>query len=90
MRRGLLGNQWKKQPRWGVDRRALAKEDPMASHRIYKMSFVSVYPHYVAKAEKKGRKKEEVDQIIKWLTGYGQKELNSLLGTEKDFATFFA
>jgi hypothetical protein len=48
----------------------------VAKHRIYTTSFASVYPLYVAKAEKKGRSKAEVDQIISWLTGYGQKELD--------------
>ena len=47
----------------------------MTKPRIYTMSFASVYPLYVAKAEKKGRTKTEVDEIIRWLTGYGQKEL---------------
>jgi hypothetical protein len=45
----------------------------MTGHRIYKASFRSVYPHYVAKAEKKGRTKQEVDQIIRWLSGYSQQ-----------------
>ena len=62
----------------------------MAKHRIYTTSFASVYPHYVAKAEKKGRTKAEVDQIISWLTGYGQKELESQLEQQTDFETFFA
>ena len=62
----------------------------MAKHRIYGMSFASVYPHYVAKAEKKGRTKAEVDQIISWLTGYGQKELQAQLKKQTDFETFFA
>ncbi|CFW99594.1 conserved protein of unknown function [Candidatus Filomicrobium marinum] len=62
----------------------------MAKHRIYAMSFASVYPHYVAKAEKKGRTKAEVDQIISWLTGYGQKELQAQLKKQTDFETFFA
>jgi len=61
----------------------------MAKHRIYAMSFASVYPHYVAKAEKKGRKKKEVDKIIRWLTGYTQRQLNSILKKETDFETFF-
>lgn len=52
------------------------------------MSFASVYPHYVTKAEKKGRTKKEVDEIIKWLTGYTQKELNAQLKKETDFETF--
>ena len=48
----------------------------MAKHKIYTMSFASVYPHYVTKAEKKNRTKEEVDEIIRWLTGYSQAELD--------------
>ena len=59
-------------------------------HRIYTISFASVYPHYVAKAEKKGRTKAEVDQIISWLTGYGQKELKTQLEKQTDLETFFA
>jgi len=62
----------------------------MAKHRIYTMSFASVYPHYVAKAEKKGRTKAEVDQIISWLTGYGQKELQVQLEKRTDIETFIA
>jgi hypothetical protein len=61
----------------------------MAKHRIYTTSFASVYPLYVAKAEKKGRTKAEVDQIISWLTGYGQKELQAQLKKQTDFETFF-
>ncbi|MCK1542487.1 DUF2200 domain-containing protein [Bradyrhizobium sp. 160] len=62
----------------------------MAKHRIYTASFASVYPLYVAKAEKKGRSKAEVDQIISWLTGYGQQELETELEKQTDFETFFA
>lgn len=62
----------------------------MTSHRIYKMSFAKVYPLYVAKAEKKGRTKEEVDKIIRWLTGYSQEELETQLEKQVDFETFFA
>lgn len=62
----------------------------MEKHRIYTTSFASVYPHYVAKAEKKGRTKAEVDQIISWLTGYGQKALKTQLEKQTDFETFFA
>ncbi len=62
----------------------------MAGHRIYSTSFASVYPLYVAKAEKKGRSKAEVDQIIRWLTGYGPKELQTTLKKQADFETFFA
>lgn len=61
-----------------------------SKHRIYTTSFASVYPHYVAKAEKKGRTKAEVDEIIRWLTGYSQKELETLLEDKTDFETFFA
>ncbi|MEC3883367.1 DUF2200 domain-containing protein [Halobacillus sp. HZG1] len=62
----------------------------MAKHKIYTMSFASVYPHYVNKAEKKGRTKEEVDEIIRWLTGYNQGQLEELLEKKTDFETFFA
>jgi hypothetical protein len=62
----------------------------MTKHRIYTTSFASVYPHYVTKAEKKGRTKTEVDEIIHWLTGYSQKELESQLENRTDFETFFA
>ena len=62
----------------------------MAKHRIYTMSVASVYPHYIAKAEKKGRTKAEVDEIIRWLTGYTQKQLEAQLERRTDFETFFA
>jgi hypothetical protein len=62
----------------------------MTKHRIYTTSFASVYPHYVTKAEKKGRTKAEVDEIIRWLTGYSQKELEAQLKKQTDFETFFA
>jgi hypothetical protein len=58
-------------------------------HRIYTTSFASVYPHYVAKAEKKGRSKAEVDAIIGWLTGYSPQGLAAALASGTDFATFF-
>ena len=61
----------------------------MAGHRIFKVSFASVYPHYVAKAEKKGRTKEEVDEIIRWLTGYDQAGLKSRMAEGTDFESFF-
>jgi hypothetical protein len=61
----------------------------MAKHRIYTISFASVYPHYVAKAEKKGRSKAEVDRIISWLTGYGPNALAAQLEKRTDFETFF-
>ncbi|HMR17970.1 MAG TPA: DUF2200 domain-containing protein [Sphingobacterium sp.] len=58
--------------------------------RVYRMSFVSVYPHYLAKAEKKGRSKAEVDEIIFWLTGYDEKIFQQQLDNKVDFETFFA
>ena len=61
----------------------------MAGHRIYQTSFASVYPHYLAKAEKKGRTKAEVDEIIRWLTGYSQGQLEAVLSDRADFETFF-
>ena len=54
------------------------------------MSFASVYPHYIHKAEKKSRTKEEVDNIIFWLTGYNQKSLQQQIDKKNDFETFFA
>ena len=60
-----------------------------AKHRIFTMSFASVHPLYVSKAERKGRKKSEVDTIIRWLTGYTQPELEGQLEKQTDFETFF-
>lgn len=62
----------------------------MSKHRIYTMSFASVYPLYIAKAEKKGRTKAEVDEIIRWLMGYTQKGLEAQLKKQTDFETFIA
>lgn len=62
----------------------------MAKHRIFTTSVASVYPHYVTKAEKKGRAKEEVDEIVRWLTGYSQKMFEAQLEKGTDFETFFA
>ncbi len=62
----------------------------MDNTRVYKMSFASVYPHYINKAEKKGRTKEELDTIISWLTGYDQKALQKIIDNKTDFETFFA
>lgn len=62
----------------------------MTKHRIYTTSFAGVYPHYVAKAERKNRTKDEVDQIIRWLTGYSQKQLEAQLDKGTDFETFLA
>jgi len=61
----------------------------MPKHRIYSTSFASVYPHYVAKAERKGRTKAEVDAIIAWLTGYEGAALQTVLDAGTDFETFF-
>jgi hypothetical protein len=58
-------------------------------HRIFTMSFASVYPLYIAKARKKGRTKSEVDTVIRWLTGYSHKELEAQLQQQTDFETFF-
>ena len=58
--------------------------------KIYKMPFASVYPFYIQKAEKKGRTKEEVDEIIFWLTGYNQQTLKQQIDNQNDFETFFA
>ena len=62
----------------------------MNNDRVFKMSFASVYPHYVAKAEKKGRTKKELDEVICWLTGYSAKELAAEIKEKKDFETFFS
>jgi hypothetical protein len=62
----------------------------MDNTRVYKMKFASVYPHYITKAEKKGRTKEELDTIICWLTGYTQKQLQQHIDKQTDFETFFA
>ncbi|PRZ15212.1 DUF2200 domain-containing protein [Nesterenkonia sandarakina] len=62
----------------------------MTRHRIYTMSFASVYPHYVTKAERKGHSQAEVDEIIAWLTGYSADQLQRVLDEEVDFETFFA
>ena len=62
----------------------------MKRHRIFTTSFASVYPHYVAKAEKKGRTRAEVDQIILWLTGYTPEDLAARLEGRTDFEAFFA
>jgi len=62
----------------------------MNNTNVYKMAFASVYPHYIAKAERKGRTKEEVDTIIFWLTGYNEQSLQQILDNKTDFETFFA
>ena len=62
----------------------------MDNSRVYRMSFASVYPMYIQKAEKKGRTKEEVDAIIFWLTGYDKQSLQQQIDKNADFETFFA
>ncbi|MBY5848180.1 DUF2200 family protein [Rhizobium leguminosarum] len=62
----------------------------MTKHRIYSVSVASVYPHYVAKAEKKGRTKAEVDEIIRWLTEHSQQSLDDQLAEKTNFEDFFA
>ena len=62
----------------------------MTKHRIFSVAVASVYPHYVAKAEKKGRTKAEVDLIIRWLTGHTQRSLDAQLKKKTSFEEFFA
>ena len=62
----------------------------MTGHRVYKFSVASVYPHYIAKAEKKGRTRQEVDEIIRWLTGHTPQSLEGELENETSFEDFFA
>ncbi len=61
----------------------------MNSERVYRMTFSSVYPLYVNKAERKGRTSEEVDEIISWLTGYSKEEIQKRIEKQIDFETFF-
>jgi hypothetical protein len=61
-----------------------------SNHRVYTTSVASIYKHYIAKAEKKGRSKEEVDEVTCWLTGYSNAELKEILENQTDFRTFFA
>lgn len=68
----------------------MKQQDNTKKHRIYTMPFVRVYPEYIAKAEKKGRTKAEVDEIIRWLTGYSQKEFEAQLGKQSNIETFIA
>ncbi len=62
----------------------------MKNQKVFKMSFATVYPCYIKKAERKGRTKAEVDEIIFWLTGYNQKTLQKLIDNKTDFEIFFA
>lgn len=65
-------------------------ERALTKHKIYTMPVADVYPHYVAKAERKGRTQQEVDEIMRWLTGYNDEELRDLLAKKTDFESFFA
>jgi hypothetical protein len=68
----------------------LQREKPMDRHRIFTTSFASVYPLYVQKAEKKGRRQQEVDEVICWLTGYRPRTLAEQIERKIDFETFFS
>lgn len=65
------------------------KTTPKHDERIANMTFASVYPHYVTKVEKKGRTKEELHQVIEWLTGFDNEMLNNLIDQKVTFETFF-
>lgn len=65
------------------------KTSPEHNERIAKMTFASVYPHYITKVERKGRTKEELHQVIEWLTGYDDKKLQELIDEKATFETFF-
>ena len=67
----------------------MQEENPIKKHRVYTMSFASVYPLYITKAERKGRTKIEVDTVICWLTGYSKKGLEEQIKNKTDFETFF-
>jgi hypothetical protein len=73
-----------------IPKSSLSDGKQMKKPRVYSMAFASVYPLYVAKAEKKGRTKKDVDEIIRWLTGYSQKGLDAQLKKKTDIETFFA
>lgn len=62
----------------------------MDNTRVFRMAFAGVYPHYIAKAEKKGRTRQEVHEVIRWLTGYDEKKLQQQIEKRVDFETFFA
>jgi hypothetical protein len=67
----------------------MKKPPPGTEERVAKMTFASVYPLYLSKVEKKGRSKEELDEVIQWLTGFDEKQLKSLIADEVTFETFF-
>lgn len=60
----------------------------MAEHRVFSMSFASVYPHYINKVEKKGRTKDDLDQVLRWVTGYSQDKLDRQIDAGVDCRTF--
>ncbi|MGO1591864.1 MAG: DUF2200 domain-containing protein [Ancrocorticia sp.] len=62
----------------------------MAQHRIYRMTWAELYPNYVQKAERKSRTKDEVDEILRWLTGYSQEQLDQILETDTNLEQFFS
>jgi hypothetical protein len=68
---------------------AMKQPPPGTEERIAKMTFASIYPLYLAKVEKKGRTKKELNEVIKWLTGYSEKKLKTLIDKEVTFDTFF-
>lgn len=67
----------------------MKEKNSTTKHRIFSMAFARVYPLYIAKVERKGRTKEEVDEVILWMTGYTQKGLDSQIKKETDFESFF-
>ncbi len=67
----------------------MKKPPPGTAERIAKMTFASIYPHYVTKVEKKGRTVKELHEVIKWLTGYTEKKIKTLIKDEVNFETFF-
>jgi len=88
--RGALKAAAKKDAKKAARAKAAKGAAPPKPHRIYSIAVASVYPHYIAKAEKKGRTKAEVDQIIRWLTGYTQAKLDAHLTKKTTFEDFFA
>jgi hypothetical protein len=81
--RATIGQHWA--TRW-----TSRSNESMDNTRVFRMAFASVYPHYITKAEKKGRTKEEVHAIIHWLTGYDEQTLQQQIDKKVDFETFFA
>ncbi len=65
------------------------KTTPEHNERVAKLTFASVYPHYITKVEKKGRTKEELNEVIEWLTGFDDKKLQTLIKEDANFETFF-